>query len=230
MNTEFEQSYKLLAELIGSKVELVISSGLYKGNYPSRLEEHDNDLVGLAHPMLKGAFLPAMRSTEMLMKIEASNCFYQATVSVIRGVLKAAVPLLWVKMASNLDKVQRRMFVRVPCSLRADAFFMVLNEEVSEEVVLPPCKWFAVNISDLSLGGAGILIKDTLSSYCIEGGRYILRLNIGGTVFFLVGKLVKILRRNEGFVEVGIAYEGLAAFTEKIMGSYIRQQELVSRG
>jgi c-di-GMP-binding flagellar brake protein YcgR len=230
MDKEFEPSYRQLEELIGSKVELVITFGLYKGSYASRLEELENGLIGVSHPMMRGAFLPALRSTEMLMKIESNNCFYQATVSVVRGMLNVSVPLLWLKYISVLEKVQRRMFVRVACSIKADAFFLGTDTELPEGASSPPKEWFLTRISDISLGGAGVVIKENLASFCLEGGRYLMFLNIGGTAFFLVGKLVKILKRNEVNIEVGLAYEGLSAFVDKLMGGYIRQQELITRG
>ena len=229
MNPEFEQSRKMLEELIGAKAELVISAGLYKGSYPSRVEELENGLVGVAHPMVRGALLPALRSTELLLKIEASNCFYQAEAMVLRSTVNVAFPLLWLKLVKVLEKVQRRMFVRVSCALKADAFFLSFDAELPEGATLPSKEWFSVRLTDISLGGAGILIKENMIPWCLEGGRYLLRLNIGGTTFFLVGKLVKILKKDVEHIEVGIAYEGLAACTEKIMGGYIRQQELLTR-
>ena len=231
MGPELGEARKQLESLIGSKVELVISSGLYKGVFLSSLEEIDGGLVGVSHPMFKGAFLPALRSTELLMKIEGPSCIYQATAAVARSVLNVNIPLLWLKLVSTLEKVQRRMFVRVPSSIKADAFFLggIEAGELPEGTLLPPKEWFAVRISDISLGGIGISIKEELVPYCLEGGRYLLLMKIGGSTFFIVGKLVKILTKKEGNIEVGFAYEGLPVAVEKIMGSYIRQQELMTR-
>jgi len=229
MGPEYEEAHKQLENLLGSKVELVISSGLYKGNYLSSLEELEKGLVGVSHPTLKGAFLPALRSTELLMKIEAANCIYQATMIVTRSALNVTIPLLWLKLASALKKVQRRMFVRVPTSIKADAFPLGI-EELPEGVASPPKEWFTVRISDISLGGIGISIKENLVPYCIEGGRYLLLIKIGNAALFVVGKIVKVLSKREGNIEVGFAYEGLSVSAEKIMGGYIRQQELITRG
>jgi c-di-GMP-binding flagellar brake protein YcgR len=230
MGTEFEQTQKQLEDLTGAKVELIIGLGLYKGSYASRLEEVENGLIGLSHPTLRGALLPALRSTELLMKIEGSGCFYQGTVSVTRSTVKVAIPLLWVKLVSPLEKVQRRMFVRVPCSIKAEAFYLGADEEPPEEVLSPPKEWFSVRVSDISLGGVGVSVKKNFASHCIEGGRYLLSISIGGMAFFLVGKLVKIFRKNEINIEIGLAYEGLTSFVEKLMGGYIRQQEFITRG
>jgi c-di-GMP-binding flagellar brake protein YcgR len=232
MNTEIEQTRKQLEDLIGSKVELAITSGLYKGTYAARLEELENNLIGVSHPMVRGGLLPALRSTELLMKIEASSCFYQATASVVRSTANAVVPVLWLKLVVPLEKVQRRMFVRVSSTLKGEAFFLSFDEEPPEgvEISLPPKQWFPVRISDISLGGAGIVVKANMAQYFLEGGRYLLRASIGGKAFFTVGKLVKILKKTEAQLEAGLGYESLAAFTEKLMGGYIRQQELITRG
>ena len=55
MSQEQEKTQALLQELIGSKMELGITNGLYKGNYASRLEdlsppqEDGSLLLGVAH-------------------------------------------------------------------------------------------------------------------------------------------------------------------------------------
>ena len=228
MGLESEEARKL-ENLIGSKVELVITSGLYKGSYNSNFEEFEDGLVGVYHPTLKGAFLPALRGMELLMKFEASTCIYQGTATVARSVLNVNIPLLWLKPVSALDKLQRRMFVRVPTSIKADAFFLGGTEELPEDVVLPPKEWFSVRISDISLGGIGISVKGKIIPYCLENGRYLLLIKIGDNSFFIVGKIVKTLAKKAGSIEVGFAYEGLSVFVEKIMRGYIRQQELMTR-
>jgi c-di-GMP-binding flagellar brake protein YcgR len=235
MSKESEQLQKQLEGLVGSKVELVITLGLYKGIYPSRLEELEGGLIGLSHPTLRGAFLPALRSTELMMKIEGGGCYYQATASVVRSTINVPVPLLWVKPVSDLEKVQRRMFVRVPCSIKADAFCLGAGEGEENEnpedspAPSPPKEWFPVRVSNISLGGVGVVVKQELASRCLEGGRYLVLLNIGGTAFFLVSKLVKIMTKETNYIEAGLAYEGLSTFAEKLMGGYIRQQEFITR-
>ncbi|MDR1649143.1 MAG: flagellar brake domain-containing protein [Synergistaceae bacterium] len=231
MSAEFEQTGKQLLELINSRVELMITSGLYKGSYVSRLEEVDeNLLVGVAHPTVRGVFLPVMRNTELLLKIETSGCFYQATVSIVRNSRNVTIPLLWLKLVTSLEKVQRRMFVRVPCSIQAETCFLGYNAELPEETSLPDRQWFPVRIVDMSLGGCGISVKKNMQSWFLEGGRYILSLSVGGTSFFLTGKLVKIFKKNDVSVEAGLAYDGLTALIEKLMGAFIRQQEFQARG
>ena len=83
MSTDRIKMQDLLQELIGSRMELGIADGLYKGNYASRLEDLSSSedgllLLGVAHPMFKGALLPMARNLELTLRIEASGNFYQS--------------------------------------------------------------------------------------------------------------------------------------------------------
>ncbi|GHS94672.1 hypothetical protein AGMMS50276_07890 [Synergistales bacterium] len=227
---EYEQSLKQLEGMIGSKVEIVITSGLYKGSYSSRLEEVSGGLGALSHPTLRGALLPVLRNAEFMLKIEAPNCFYQAVSVFIRSSVNESVPLLWFRVSNPLEKVQRRMFVRIPCNISANVFFLGYDSERPEGAKLPPQKWFEARVSDISLGGCGLSVKRNIESYCIEGGRYLLLSKIGGVGFFIAGKVIKLFdKKKENTIDAGFAYDGLAASIEKVVGTFIRQQELMSR-
>ncbi len=107
---------------IGSKVLLFNEAGLYKGTYPSRVEDVKGDLIGLSHPLLRGALLPVLRNVELKLKVETDGALYQTTVSVARGGPQDGVPMLWVAPVSDAERVQRRYFVRVPCLLKTSFF------------------------------------------------------------------------------------------------------------
>ena len=232
MSSGFEEARKQLESLIGSKAYLIITSGLHKGNYVSSLEELDSGLIGVSHPTRQGKFLPVSRNSELSIKINNPNGIHQATAAVVRSVLNENIPLLWLKLISPLEKTQRRMFVRVPSSIKANAFFLGTDNlpEHLEDFIPPPKEWFSVRISDMSLGGIGISIKKDLVPYCLEDGRYLLLMKIDNVAFFIVGKIVKILIKKEAIIEIGFAYEGLPVYIEKILVGYIRQQELMARG
>ena len=54
--------------------------------------------------------------------------------------------------------------------------------------------------------------------------RYFLQAAIADSEFFLVCRLINVFSVDEdGDAEAGMAYEGLPAFTEKLMGAFIRQ-------
>ena len=66
---------------------------------------------------------------------------------------------------------------------------------------------------------------------CRIKARYLLQMAINGTEFFLITVMVKVFQKDEeGRISAGMAYEGLPSFTEKLMGAFVRQQELNLRG
>ncbi len=237
MAAEQEKMQALLQELIGSKMELGITNGLYKGNYASRLEdlsppsEDGPLLLGVAHPMFRGALLPMSRSLELAVKIESSGYFYQGEAEIVRHVINVPIPLLWLALKAPLERVQRRMFVRVPCMIRGRAFLLEVDPEEDESAPPPPeRRWFPIMLRDISLGGAGVVFRKEEARFGRERGRYLLQAVIGDTEFFIVCRLIKVFNVDEeGALEAGMAYEGLPAFTEKLMGGFIRQQELNTR-
>ena len=101
-------------------------------NYASRLEDLSSSgdglpLLGVAHPMFKGALLPMSRNLELTLRIEASGYFYQGEGQIVRHVINARIPLLWLALKGPLERTQRRMFVRVSCMIRAQAFLLEVD-------------------------------------------------------------------------------------------------------
>ena len=237
-----KRDIKVLKELLGAKAELNFSNGLYKGAYASRLEDisepgsaSETLQIGAAHPMFKGALLPLSRNLELLLRIETSACFYQAEAEIIRSVVNIPIPLVWLKLLSPLEKVQRRAFVRVPCRIKANACLLELESESEveneEDFSSLQKKWFPLLLRDISLGGVGVAVRQEEAPMCQVGGRYLLQMTIDATKFFIVCRLVKVFQKNDdGSIKAGLAYEGLPSFTEKLMGGFIRQQELNLRG
>ena len=65
---------------------------------------------------------------------------------------------------------------------------------------------------------------------CRLKARYLLQMAVSGTEFFVICDVVTALKDEAGRLSAGLSYEGLPAFTEKLMGAFIRQQELNGRG
>ena len=241
---DHDKNLKLINSLIGAKAELTFSTGLYKGKYASRLEdiepakEGEAPLLGMAHPMFKGALLPVSRSLELSLRLEGNACFYQSPAEIVRTVLNVPIPLVWLRLDAPLERVQRRMFVRVPCGIKARAYLLEVNSEYEAAeaerrgapLPTPQQAWFPLLLNDISLGGVGALIQKEQADMCRLKARYLLQMAVSGTEFFVVCDVVTALKDETGRLSAGLSYEGLPAFTEKLMGAFIRQQELNGRG
>jgi len=213
----------MLKGCIGSKVSLVIDAGLYKGTYPSRIEDVDEESIGLAHPMMRGALLPVHRSVQLKMSVEAGGALFFSLVSISKGLVRENLPLLWVTPVGEARKIQRRLFVRVPCLLKT-GLFRLEGEDYRPEKE----EWTYVNAKDISLGGIGFSVPREKAPLFPERARFLVDLVLQGKKYLLVGKIVKIIPKSES-LELGVAFEGMPVFAEKPLGSFIRQQELAGR-
>ena len=213
----------MLAACIGSKVSLIIDAGLYKGNYPSRIEDVDAEAVGLAHPLMRGVLLPVHRNVQLKMSVETGGALFFSVVSISKGLVRESLPLLWVIPVGEARKIQRRFFVRVPCLLKV-GFFRLEGEEYRPEKE----EWTFVNAKDISLGGIGFAVFPEKEHLFPEGARYLVEIPLQEKKFLLVGKLVRKFPKSDMW-ELGVAFEGMPAFVEKPLGGFIRQQELAGR-
>ncbi len=213
----------MLSGNLGSKVTLTIEAGLYKGTYPSRVEDVDAEAVGLAHPMMKGALLPVHRNVQLKMSVEATGAMYQCEVSIVKGATRLSVPLLWVAPEGEARRMQRRQHVRVPCLLKT-GLFRLENEEHGPEKE----EWVHVVAKDISLGGLGFAVSREKETYFAQGGRYLLEITLQDKNLLLLGKLVRKFQSGELW-EVGVAFEGMPSLVEKTLRGFIRQQELAER-
>lgn len=208
---------------IGAKAVLAIEAGLYKGTYPSRVEDVKGELIGLSHPLLRGSLLPVLRNVHLKMKMETEGALYQAEVAVSKGLIQDGIPLLWVTPVSDAERVQRRYFVRVPCLLKT-GFFRLEGDGAEPEKE----EWIFVISKDISLGGVGFTARVEVANRFMEQDRFLVRLAVQEKDLFLTGKVVKKFVKNDLY-EMGIAFDAVPAFTEKILGNFIRQQELAGR-
>ena len=145
-----KQSVELASRFkIGTKVDISINAGLYKGRYASRVEDvKGDDLLCLAHPLLKGVLLPVYRDMSFLMNVEDGTAVYEYEMTVIRIDLKTGLPLLWAQIDGAPMRIQRRRFLRV------DSFWNVKIFPLQVEIEKPmQGKWFDARVVDVSLGG-----------------------------------------------------------------------------
>lgn len=211
--------------VIGAKVDISIQTGLYKGEYSSRMEDTDGDVWKLAHPFLGGGILPLYRGVEISLSVNvADGAAYKATASVLGTVRENNVVLLVVHVIGDVDRLQRRQFVRVPCLL--DGWLTPLSD-------LPRLgirEWVNGHVKDISLGGARFSVPGRTGGSFDGMSRAIIRLLVDGQGYYLPCRLV-MSRFNEETkcTDLGLAFEVLPGMVEKDLSRFIRRQELASR-
>lgn len=205
----------------GIRGEIVIDAGIYKGRYSSRVEDVRGDSVGFAHPLLKGALLPAYRDLDFVFILEDSGALFEFPMSVRRTDAKTGLPILWANLLDFPKRVQRRNFLRVSCLWDASIF------QLSNEQNAPMAgKWFGAKIIDISLGGYRFKVSGDIAFE--SGDKVLVRFLLGGKEYFLLGRVSRIISSQDVW-EVGVELDSLAVSVEKKLFEFIRQQEILRR-
>ncbi|MCX7828437.1 MAG: flagellar brake protein [Thermanaerothrix sp.] len=207
---------------VGAKGEFKVEDGLFKGTYPTRLEDQREDMLGLAHPMFKGALLPVYRDMECELVAEDNRSPVRVSCVVVRSDITGTVPMLWVKMFGPPERIQRRRYLRVPC-LREFRLFPIEAEARSPL----SGRWLKGTAVDMSLGG--VRFRMDYPYRLSHGDRFLCMLPLGDRPFPGLIKVMRADKTSDGLWDCGGAFEAVPRWAEKYIIEFIRTQELNSR-
>jgi c-di-GMP-binding flagellar brake protein YcgR len=210
---------------IGLKGEIAINAGIYKGHYSSQVEDFKDDTVGLAHPLLKGALLPAYREMNFTFTMEDGVALYVFEMSVRKVDTQSSPPILWANINGYPKRVQRRQFLRIACLWDIIVFHM--ENEMKNPMT---SVWLPAKAIDISLGGYRFTINEDIADDLVFelGDRIFVQFELASAEHMQIGKVTRVVRR-EGVWEIGVGFDSLPASTEKKLFEYIRQQEIILR-
>ena len=228
---EKEGFLSFLNKSIGCKVEIINKSGINKGVYASSLLDLNGETIGIAQPMHKGT-LVQMAGMELIMNVKADDFFMEVPVFSRETKYEGNLPILWVEIIGEANKVQRRNFVRIPCLFEASCCFLEVYSDIVEDE-LPASinkEWVSIIVNNISLGGISAKIKQGFQNNFYKKCRYLLAINLGAGLMF-----VNLLMRNvtkdydDDMPNGAFAFGGLSAYQNKIIGNYVRRQELAGK-
>jgi c-di-GMP-binding flagellar brake protein YcgR len=209
----------------GKKGEIAINAGIYKGHYPSQVEDIKPDSVALAHPLMKGALLPAYREMNFTFTFEDGGALYVFDMSVRKVETQSGPPILWANINGFPKRVQRRQFLRISCLWNIMIFH--LESEMKSPM---STSWLPAKAIDISLGGYRFVInRNLVSEINFElGDRIFVRFDLASVEQLQVGRVTRIVNKKD-ILEIGVGFDALPASTEKKLFEYIRQQEIMFR-
>ncbi len=219
---------------IGLSVTVVVESGFFKGQYPSRIEDIDEEksLVALSHLMYKGSLLPIYRDMKVKIIITSEGGVFSVNAVVVRTDRRSVPPLIWIKPVGEVEKIQRRRFVRVSVLMDLSVF----NLSYEDKYPLGG-KWVDGKILDISLGGARISLPKGI---CDVEDRILVEFEFpdvdakksqkGGkpVVFFgrmFIAKVVRKIRSVDNGEEWGINFVGMPDICERKLQKFIFERE-----
>jgi c-di-GMP-binding flagellar brake protein YcgR len=209
----------------GKKGEISINAGIYKGRYPSLVEDIKTDAVGLAHPLMKGALLPAYRDMNFTFTLDDGAALYVFDMSVRRVETQPGPPILWANVNAYPKRLQRRQFLRISCFWNIKVFH--LESEMKNPM---SAAWLPAKAIDISLGGYRFVINRNLArDVNFEmGDRMFVRFDLASVEQLQLGRISRIVRKKD-ILEIGVGFDALPVSTEKKLFEYIRQQEIMFR-
>jgi c-di-GMP-binding flagellar brake protein YcgR len=210
---------------VGVKGEIVINAGIYKGRYPSIVEDIKGDAVGLAHPLMSGALLPAYRDLNFEFVMEDGSALYVFSMYVRRVEMQLAVPIMWAGLLDYPKRVQRRSFLRVSC------LWSILIYHMGQELNAPmSARWLPAKAVDISLGGYRFKIanEDADGLSFESDDRILVYFTLFEKEYLLQGRATRIVHTKDAW-DVGVGFDSLSPSMEKRLFEYIRQQEIMWR-
>lgn len=136
----------------GLTVELVVSEGVYKGNYHSKLDETGIRIFSVIAPYTGGAVLPLQEGMKLAVVFYEDDSAYTLETKVVQRIA-IPVPLFVLEMPAEIKRIQRRNFVRVP------AFYPVSYQRVDRQGLSDEKK---ADMLDLSGGGMKFLTREAM--------------------------------------------------------------------
>ena len=222
-----QEFFGILSRTIGSKVDLINRAGINKGIYSSSLMDVKDNLIGLAQPMHKGNWVQ-MSGMELTINVKSGGNLIEAPVISRGTTFEGVTAVLWVEPTGRINRIQRRSYVRIPCMLAAECCFLEIYSDTESELESDdPKEWFPILVNNISLGGIAATVKQGLEVNFYKKGRYLLAIDLGGGLMFLNLLLRSILNNNDNGVPVGaFAFGGLSVYQDRVIGNFVRRQEL----
>jgi c-di-GMP-binding flagellar brake protein YcgR len=208
---------------MGVKGEIVINAGIYKGHYPSFVEDVKPEAVGFAHPLVSDALLPVYRELEFDFVMEDGGAQYIFEMAVRRVEMRDGLAIMWAVLQDRPKRIQRRQFLRVPCLWN---IFIFHTEYEKKEPM--SAKWLPAYAINISLGGYRFKIskEDSHGLRFQQGDKILVFFELFDKQYMLSGSAMRIEYSGD-FWEVGVSFDSLPSIMEKKLFEYIRQQELI---
>ncbi|GHV53046.1 hypothetical protein FACS1894216_10290 [Synergistales bacterium] len=209
---------------VGVRGEITMDAGMFKGRYKSAIEDVTDDMVGLAHPFLKGTTIPVHRDMNFTFTIEDGSAMYVFEMAVVRSDTSAMVPIMWANLIAQPRRIQRRQFVRVDCKWDIELFFIEYERDNKMRA-----RWMPSVAIDVSLGGYRFILPDKYADglQFESGDRIFGKFTLASCSYFQMGRAVRVVHNDEhARWEVSVNFDVLPMSVEKVLLEFIRQLEL----
>lgn len=209
----------------GVKGNITVPSGANAGRYPTHVEEVKDDMIGFAHPILQGSFLPVYKNMNYEFTMDDGGALYVYEMAVVKVSKAAKPPIMWGEFISDPKRIQRRNYLRISCSWDVQVFPLELERRRPMSM-----KWLRARSLDISIRGTRFRTLDDLPSSMIfsSGDKLMIYFDLFDSEYYLIGGATRVVHDDQMW-EVGMEFASVPSSLEKRLFEYIRQQEFKGR-
>lgn len=186
------------AFLPNKKVSIRVIDGDYQGYYNSRIEGITEKEFILALPFIGTVPIPIRIGEKISIYSVSDDAVYRVDGEIVKRQLEP-IPILQVKISEDIERVQRRRYVRIP---------IVLNIQYKLKGV---DKIYYTYSKDISGGGVRIILPELLKVYDIIEMRIELispepPINCEGEVVWINKQEILVINKREEIIHAGIRF------------------------
>lgn len=140
---------------VNQSIEIEVKKGPYKGSFPSKIEEINQDNIKVLPPYQKGEIVPLRKDTRINVFFTGDDAAYKFSSQVIDRI-KEQIRLLVINSPEEIVRIQRRDYFRL--DVKKDAKYRELDEEMEIDG-----EFIETQTVNLSGGGVRLIDESQLS-------------------------------------------------------------------
>ena len=196
---------------VNKKLEILVDERYFNSNIQDITEEY----IAISIPINAGEYIPLSKGTLIeVIYYEEENLYKFKSIVVGRKFEK--IPILLIAKPSEVKKIQRRKYVRVPLISTAK-YVNLKSSPRTDPRSIEPNEYLKAIIVDLSGGGMKVKVPDQ-----IKLNDYLLvSLTINAEDILLVGQAMRIVKEEDGRFICGLSLNFLDNLTREKIIKYI---------
>ncbi|MBZ9624522.1 flagellar brake domain-containing protein [Clostridium sp. FP2] len=198
---------------INKKVEILVDERYYNTNIQDLTEEY----IAISIPLSGGQYVPLSRGDIIDVIYYEEENLYRFKSSVIGRKIEN-IPILLISKPLEIEKIQRRKYVRI--SLINTAKYKNLKDQpkISPKAI-DESEYLKASIVDLSGGGMKVRVSEEI----VKNDFILVNLTVNNEEIHIVGQAKRIQKDDEGRFVCGLSFEFLDNLTRERIIKYIFQ-------
>lgn len=176
---------------VSNKLEIIWNDNYYKCN----IEDCDDKNVFISIPTIDGSFVPLAKGDRVEALYYDEKCLYKFD-AIVTGRRIDVVPVILLKRPENVEKIQRRKFVRVTCVQYIN--YTKLSDINIEKIIKSNCEDRFTKAILLDLSGGGMKLR--ISQEVCIGDNLAVYISLYDEKLLVKGEIVRVIKDGNEFI------------------------------